>query len=57
MAIGLLKVGIPYIIAASKRILTTAFPPALNGHKSNAVLDRYIRAARLFEDSPLEGMF
>ncbi len=29
----------------------------VSGHKSNAVLDRYIRAARLFEDSPLEGMF
>jgi integrase len=28
-----------------------------SGHKTNAILDRYIRDARLFADNPLEGLF
>jgi integrase len=28
-----------------------------SGHKTNALLDRYIRDARLFADNPLEGLF
>jgi hypothetical protein len=27
------------------------------GHKTNTMLDRYIRDARLFHDNPLEGLF
>ena len=29
----------------------------ISGHKINAILDRYIRDARLFNDNPLDGMF
>jgi integrase len=29
----------------------------ISGHKTNAMLDRYIRDARLFDDNPLAGMF
>ncbi len=29
----------------------------ISGHKTNAILDRYIRDARLFHDNPLDGMF
>ncbi len=29
----------------------------ISGHKTNTMLDRYIRDARLFHDNPLEGLF
>ncbi|MEE4377844.1 MAG: tyrosine-type recombinase/integrase [Candidatus Competibacteraceae bacterium] len=29
----------------------------ISGHKTNAILDRYIRDARLFSDNPLAGLF
>lgn len=29
----------------------------ISGHRTNAMLDRYIRDARLFDDNPLVGMF